>query len=1072
MPDGTTEEEKPGFWTAVAEAVNPSAYRPSRNGDFVAARLERAGEPYYVLKQPQHHTYLRLSEQDYALWWQMDGCKTIKDLLFYAFLRYSSLPIGRLNSLVNDLRQGHFLQDSSVGIYRQAQAQLAARAPAGRGRRLINAFLHSEWEVVGLENPFNQLYRWLAFLFTWPAQLFLLALILVGGGLFGRLIWVEQYSLIGGTAGPGLGLLTFLLANLLVIFIHELAHGLMTKHLGRELHRGGFLIYWGLPAFFVDTRDTWLSPRLGRIAVSWAGPHSGLIIGGITGILLTLIASLTPDSVRSLWASFIYQVGFIAYLSVFVNVNPLLELDGYFILMDWLDMPGLRQRSFLFLRRDFWKRLAANPLPWQFWPALPAAERIYTLFGALALAYSFYALLFSLYFWQSRLWPWIVRLWNEGGLPGRLLLAALAAAVVLPATYYLLLFALTRLQAALEWLARRDLLARADVLALLIGIPLFLVSLWLFIGDPPLVYVATALLYLAAAVALAVVAYTLPGSRFQWAVWSLSAAAAAVTLAALLRISPWHEIALLAANIAILTAGVIGWLTVRPSYLDGLDRGLMAFFLFSGLLTGLFAQWNNGIIAPLFTFILLATSFGLLLLTPLLLNFRRSRFALAWLLMTLSILALPWLALFPALHPAVALLWLYAGLLYLALALLAQFGRHLHPTAEAALGERERLMAGFNHFLHALFASYEAVFGGRRLAAIQAQVAALGPLHQQATMWDVAERCRTALLLVVDRLDDLAGAPYTARMGQAAYDSLPWPEAETLARHLFARLEWGKHLAEGFIQAQDLRVDLIRQADIFAGFDDDAVQRVLSVARPLAARPTTLLAQAGDEATRLLLIESGEVAVIREGEQVATLSAGGYFGEAALLETGPYSATYQALLAVTALVIHRHDFDPLLRADTALASQVHVGAAERDLLKRMPLFNALSPQQITAVDARLRPLVVPAGKVVARQGQFRSHLFIVQSGLVEAVSRNEQGEEVVVERISAGDHFGEYALFADTAYTATYRTAEDSKLLLLDEPTFDSLVTQCSQMSHYVEQIGSGRLIATRRRLGLTGVVG
>jgi len=49
-------------------------------------------------------------------------------------------------------------------------------------------------------------------------------------------------------------------------------------------------------------------------------------------------------------------------------------------------------------------------------------------------------------------------------------------------------------------------------------------------------------------------------------------------------------------------------------------------------------------------------------------------------------------------------------------------------------------MAGFNHFLHALFAGYEAIFGGRRLAAIQAQVAALGPLHQEATLWDVAER--------------------------------------------------------------------------------------------------------------------------------------------------------------------------------------------------------------------------------------------------------------------------------------------------------------------------------------------
>ena len=67
--------------------------------------------------------------------------------------------------------------------------------------------------------------------------------------------------------------------------------------------------------------------------------------------------------------------------------------------------------------------------------------------------------------------------------------------------------------------------------------------------------------------------------------------------------------------------------------------------------------------------------------------------------------------------------------------------------------------------------------------------------------------------------------------------------------------------------------------------------------------------------------------------------------------------------------------------------------------------------------------------------------------------------------------FGEYALFADVPYTATLRAAEDSELLLLDEPTFDNLVAEYERMSHYVEQIGSGRLLASRRRMGVTAVI-
>ncbi len=97
------------FWSALEEATDPGATRPRRSDSVQVARLEAAGEPYYVLKQPETHAYLRLSEEDYVLWWQMDGEKRIKDLLFYSLVRFRALPIGRLNRLVADLRAASFL---------------------------------------------------------------------------------------------------------------------------------------------------------------------------------------------------------------------------------------------------------------------------------------------------------------------------------------------------------------------------------------------------------------------------------------------------------------------------------------------------------------------------------------------------------------------------------------------------------------------------------------------------------------------------------------------------------------------------------------------------------------------------------------------------------------------------------------------------------------------------------------------------------------------------------------------------------------------------------------------------
>ncbi|MBK8985570.1 MAG: cyclic nucleotide-binding domain-containing protein [Chloroflexi bacterium] len=1066
------------FWTAVTEAVDPGAYKPQRIAQVEVARLKSQGETYYVLKQPQTKTYLRLAESDYALWWQMDGRKSVKDLLFYNLLRYKSLPIAHLNRLVADLRAGRFLADQPANVYDQINAELAARAPENQGRRLLRGFLHTEIARDGLDGAFTALFRWLGWLFSWPAQFGLLVIIFLGGVLYGRLFFSGSVSLLSG----GLSVVTLLAANFIVITIHELAHGLTVKQVGRELNRGGFMIYWGMPAFFVDTRDTWLSTRAERIAVSWAGPHSGLLIGGLVGLALTYVLTAVPAAAAQLWVSFLFQMGFIAYLTVFFNLNPLLELDGYFILMDWLDMPGLRQRAFRFWREQMWPRRRELTNPRTFWQSLSRHQRIFVFFGALAFVYSAYALWFALYFWQTRLLPLGQSLWTDYGWWGRALLLGVVTAVIIPILAALLRYGWSRLQTALEWLARRDLLSRSDVLALLLGAPLLL-------GVPALLFALSLLPYadlavsmtlwlvhLAGLAALVGIGRQLPGSRFQWGVWAVTAVFLGVTLAWVSPEPPaaqfWCSGGLILAALGVLTTGVITWFTMQPGILTLAERLVMgAFFLLGLAYLPLLLRVGDGVNLATTLLILMGVFPGLVFLTPLLLNFWRSRFALPWALLTLAFLIIPWLQFFPALHLPAAIVWLYATLLYLLLGALAQFSRlDATPTKVAAFSERERLVSAFNHFMQALFASYEAVFGRRRLQRIVAEILAAGPINPDEDILAIAARGHRALLLAVDRLDDLAGTPFTRQAGQAAYDSLPWLEAETLGRHVLAEMEWGSGLAAGFIRARDRRRSLLRQADIFAGFDDDGLAAVLAVARPWHGRAGHIIAHAGSDAAAFYLIESGQVAVFQDGVQTAVIEPGGCLGELALLDAGTYPATYCAQTPVSALVIDRHHFDPLLRADTTLASQVSSGARARRLLQQMPLFNSLSPQQLAVIDARLQPRQVTAGEVIVRQGQARSHLFIVADGRLDVLQAGAAGEQVVG-HLGPGEHFGEYALFADVPYTATLRAALDSELYLLDEPTFDRLVAEYENLSHYVEQIGSGRLLTMQRRMGVTAVI-
>src|SRR5688500_5445616 len=72
--------------------------------------------------------------------------------------------------------------------------------------------------------------------------------------------------------------------------------------------------------------------------------------------------------------------------AVLVNLNPLIPLDGYYALSDWLEVPNLRQRAFAHLGWFLRTRLLGQDLPMP--PADEREQRICLLYGALATVYT------------------------------------------------------------------------------------------------------------------------------------------------------------------------------------------------------------------------------------------------------------------------------------------------------------------------------------------------------------------------------------------------------------------------------------------------------------------------------------------------------------------------------------------------------------------------------------------------------------------------------------------------------------------------------------------------------------
>src|SRR4029078_9850891 len=84
------------------------------------------------------------------------------------------------------------------------------------------------------------------------------------------------------------------------------------------------------------TSDVWMAGRKARILTTAAGPISGLVLAGVAQIVGLLFPPLAP------WA---FKLSFAWYINVLFNLNPFLALDGYYLLMDWLEIPNLRARG-------------------------------------------------------------------------------------------------------------------------------------------------------------------------------------------------------------------------------------------------------------------------------------------------------------------------------------------------------------------------------------------------------------------------------------------------------------------------------------------------------------------------------------------------------------------------------------------------------------------------------------------------------------------------------------------------------------------------------------------------------
>jgi CRP/FNR family transcriptional regulator len=100
-----------------------------------------------------------------------------------------------------------------------------------------------------------------------------------------------------------------------------------------------------------------------------------------------------------------------------------------------------------------------------------------------------------------------------------------------------------------------------------------------------------------------------------------------------------------------------------------------------------------------------------------------------------------------------------------------------------------------------------------------------------------------------------------------------------------------------------------------------------------------------------------------------------------------------------------------------------------ELLRRVPVFEELTPEELGQVSAVAVPRSFKAGEIVFREGDDSDTCYVVRDGQARAIHEHPDGRTITLATFGPGDFFGELAMFDAERRSATVQAVGDLALL-------------------------------------------
>ena len=136
---------------------------------------------------------------------------------------------------------------------------------------------------------------------------------------------------------------------------------------------------------------------------------------------------------------------------------------------------------------------------------------------------------------------------------------------------------------------------------------------------------------------------------------------------------------------------------------------------------------------------------------------------------------------------------------------------------------------------------------------------------------------------------------------------------------------------------------------------------------------------------------------------------------------------------------------------------MHLGKNTKiQLIKNIPLFARCSRKELEQIAALADEIDFPADKEIIREGERGREFFILLEGGADVIRG---GQEIA--HLATGDFVGEIAVIARIPRTATVKTTEPTRALVVTDQALRNLLRRMPDMQLKVLQAVAERLVAS-----------